>query len=96
MLLPVPVGAVIANDPWQGAVVDCGVSDDAGWGPVAELPASGGWYPTGVPMALQVPYVTASGSINDRLPIKALSVSPLSPGADGSSRWCGRKAWTWF
>ena len=80
-------GAVMANDPWEGCLLDCGRPDEAGWGAAKPVPAAGGWRPTGAPMALQVPYARASGRMTQRLPIKALEVTVLSPGADGSKRW---------
>ena len=38
-------------------------------------------------MALQVPYASDNGPMTHRLPVKALEVTVLSPGADGSKRW---------
>ena len=81
-------GAVIADDPWEGSVVDCRAAAEAKWGEAKQVPAAaGGWRPTGTPMALQVPYVRVSGRIAKRLPVKALEVTALSPGANGSKRW---------
>ena len=48
------VGAVVSDDPWEGAVVDCGLSDEAGWTSARQVPVTGGFRPTGVPIALQV------------------------------------------
>jgi hypothetical protein len=45
-------GAVIADDPWQGSVMDCGAKPE--WVPVKPVPEADGWRPRGVPTALQV------------------------------------------
>lgn len=79
-------GAVVADDPWEGSVVDCG-AEGAEWSAVKPVPDAGGWRPTGTPVALQVPYANANGRVAQRLPVRPLEVKVLSPGTDGSKRW---------
>eukprot|EP00911_Craspedida_sp_UC1_P002962 UC1_evm2s2160 len=89
-------GTVVADDPWQGAILDLGLNDNAGWTNTVPVPQNSNnvsllYRPTGSFQMQRAPYASIDPvAVATRLPVHTVSVRKLLPTKNGNNnvqRW---------